>query len=497
MFKHNSFFKKLKNQFLSINVLIESSFNKLNSFIVSLKKNKFDKHNRAFYIIGSIVILTLGYFLLPTIYDKSIVKSKIKNQILKNYNIEIEFKDKITYGLLPSPHFNSKKLSIMKDGNQIGIVNNFKVFINFDKFFSINKINIKDTIFKKVDFRLNQDDISFFNDLLFIEKIENKIFFRNSNIFFLDVEKEEVLFINKIKESKYFYDENNQENMVMFKNEIFNVPYKILFRNNNLAKKFITEFDSNKIRLDVKNSIDYGDNIKRGILDILFINHNTSVKYDIKENSLSFSSSDRKDNFEGAIFFKPFYLQADFKYNQLNSKYFFNDKSILHEIIKSEILNNKNLSMDIILNIENLTNISHLNDIVLKLGVQEGNLTLSNSSLNWKNNLNITLKESFINFDDNEVKLIGNIILNYREIESFYKSYQVKKKNRKKIKRIDVDFVYNFSSKKISFDNVKIDNKSNQNLEKFINDFNSADTKLINKVIFKNFINNFFSAYAG
>ena len=190
-------------------------------------------------------------------------------------------------------------------------------------------------------------------------------------------------------------------------------------------------------------------------------------------------------------------MQADFKYNQLNSKYFFNDKSILHEIIKSEILNNKNLSMDIILNIENLTNISHLNDIVLKLGVQEGNLTLSNSSLNWKNNLNITLKESFINFDDNEVKLIGNIILNYREIESFYKSYQVKKKNRKKIKRIDVDFVYNFSSKKISFDNVKIDNKSNQNLEKFINDFNSADTKLINKVIFKNFINNFFSAYAG
>ena len=52
-------------------------------------------------------------------------------------------------------------------------------------------------------------------------------------------------------------------------------------------------------------------------------------------------------------------------------------------------------------------------------------------------------------------------------------------------------------SKKISFDNVKIDNKSDQNLEKFINNFNSADTKLINKVIFKNFINNFFNAYAG
>ncbi len=364
MLKHNSFFKKLRNQFLSINVSIESTFNKLNLFINNLKKNKFDKYNRAFYIIGSIVILTLGYFLLPTIYDKSIVKSKIKNQILKNYDIEIVFNDKITYGLLPTPHFNSKQLSIIKDGSQIAIVNNFKVFINFDKFFSINNINIKDIIFKKVDFRLNKNDISFFNDLLFIEKIRNQIFFRNSNIFFLDPEKEEVLFINKIKESKYFYDENNQENMVIFKNEIFNVPYKIFFRNNKLIQKLITEFDSNKIRLNIKNNIDYSNDIKEGTLDIMFINNNTSIKYTIKRDSLLFSSSDRKDNFEGEIFFKPFYLQADFQYNQLNSKYFFNDKSIFHEIIKSEILNNKNLSMDINLKIENLSNVSHLNDII-------------------------------------------------------------------------------------------------------------------------------------
>ena len=237
--------------------------------------------------------------------------------------------------------------------------------------------------------------------------------------------------------------------MVMFKNEIFNVPYKVLFRNNKLTRKLITEFDSNKIRLSVKNNINYSDDIKKGILDIMFINHNTSINYDIKKNSLLFSSLDRKNNFEGAIFFKPFYLQADFKYNQLNSKLFLNERSILHEIIKSEILNNKNLSMDFKLEIDNLTNINHLNNIVLKIGVQEGNLTLSNSSLKWKNDLNIVLKESFINFDDNEIKLIGKIIFDYRQIENFYKSYQVKKKNRKKIEQIDVDFVYNFSSKKL------------------------------------------------
>ena len=98
---------------------------------------------------------------------------------------------------------------------------------------------------------------------------------------------------------------------------------------------------------------------------------------------------------------------------------------------------------DVVIN--SLTNINHINDIILKLGVQEGNLTLSNSSLKWKNDLNIVLKESFLNFDDNEIKLIGKIIFDYRQIENFYKSYQVKKKNRKKIEQIDLDFVYNFS----------------------------------------------------
>ena len=71
--------------------------------------------------------------------------------------------------------------------------------------------------------------------------------------------------------------------MVMFKNEIFNVPYKVLFRNNKLTRKLITEFDSNKIRLSVKNNINYSDDIKKGILDIMFINHNTSINYDIKK----------------------------------------------------------------------------------------------------------------------------------------------------------------------------------------------------------------------
>ena len=103
-------FKKLKKQFLSINDSIENYFDKFNLFIVRIKKNKIDQNNKAILIVGTLIILTLGYFLLPTIYDRNSVKSQIKNQLVQNFGIEVKFQEKITYGLLPKPHFNSKNL---------------------------------------------------------------------------------------------------------------------------------------------------------------------------------------------------------------------------------------------------------------------------------------------------------------------------------------------------------------------------------------------------
>ena len=115
----------------------------------------------------------------------------------------------------------------------------------------------------------------------------------------------------------------------------------------------------------------------------------------------------------------------------------------------------------------------------------------------WKEDLKISLKETFLNYDDNVISLIGKINFDYKDINSFYRSFQVNKKDRKDIKQIEMDFVYDLTSKNISFDNVKIDNSSNKNLEKFINKFNSNSSKLNNKVVFKNFISNFFNAYDG
>ena len=153
--------------------------------------------------------------------------------------------------------------------------------------------------------------------------------------------------------------------------------------------------------------------------------------------------------------------------------------------------------MNINLNVNNITNIDYLNDLKLKLNLDQGNITFSKSRIMWKDDLEINLKEGLLNYDQNEILLIGKLIINANNINDFYKSFQIKKIHRKKIDKLELDFVYNFYENKFNFDNVKINNKSDAKLNQFLNNFNSTDKKFINKIFFKNFVNDFFSNYAG
>ena len=157
MNKHNLLIKKIKQIFLSINNSIESNFNKIKFF----KKNEFIRNNRVFFGISAVAILTLSYFLVPTMYNKNIIQEEIKNQIFKKYNIEVIFNEKIRYALLPKPHFVSKNSSILRDKKEIGVVKNLKVFIDIGNFFTFNKVKIKDLFFIKTDFNLKKKDLFF------------------------------------------------------------------------------------------------------------------------------------------------------------------------------------------------------------------------------------------------------------------------------------------------------------------------------------------------
>ena len=135
MRKHFLSIKTIKKQILSINNSIESYFNKLKYFKSNYKKILLDREYRVFWGVGIVSLLTLVYFLMPTFYNKNIIQSEIKNQIFKNYDIDIKFNEKINYGLLPKPHFYTKNLSIINNKKDIGSIDTLKVFIGISDFF--------------------------------------------------------------------------------------------------------------------------------------------------------------------------------------------------------------------------------------------------------------------------------------------------------------------------------------------------------------------------
>ena len=113
MFLSNLFFKRLKKQLLSINLIIESFFNNFKN-LRNLKEIKNKKNYKTYQIIFICtfltIILILSYFLTPSFYNKNKVAISLQNQLLNQYNIEIKFNEKIKYGLFPEPHFSTKNL---------------------------------------------------------------------------------------------------------------------------------------------------------------------------------------------------------------------------------------------------------------------------------------------------------------------------------------------------------------------------------------------------
>jgi len=495
MRKHNLLSKKIRKQILSINNLLESYFNSLRRFILDAKRLRFDKNNKVFLVIVSIIFLTLVYFLIPTAYNKELIQKEIKNQIFQKYNTKVKFDSGVRYNFFPKPHYSSKNLFILNDQRKIGEVKNFRVYINFKNFFKFNQIQTKDIILDKVDFNIKKSDLSFFTNLLKIEPNRNKLKIKRSNIFFTN-KNDEVLFINQINDSQFYYDLKNLKNVFVTKSKVFNIPYKLIIGNDKLNKILDFELVSKKLVLKIENKTDYKLKDDSGSLKISFKNKNNVFEYKLNENTMDIYLNDPNKTFKILLEFKPFYLISNLNYKTFRVKDLLNNPFFV-EILKSQILNNKNLNAKINFDVKNIYDFNRFSNLSLKLNIEEGNYNFSKSNIIWKENVKVFFSDTFLNFDKGKINLNGRTSFDVKNKDEFYKFFQIKKELRKNIEKIDLDFNYDLNEEKITFDNLRIDDKSNNKIEEVITSFNSSNKKVLNKIIFKNLVNDILIAYFG
>ncbi len=494
MLNLNFSIKKINKILLSINELIKRFFDTFQKFNINKKKNLKRLDNKFTIILGLSVILVVSYFLIPTFYSKEQVKSQLKKQIFNKYNLEVKIEDNLRYGIFPKPHFFAKKLIILNENTEMAVSNYTKIFISTKNFFSFNNIKIKDLFFEKTEFVTNSKNIKFFSKIFSSNKSENKINFKNSTLFYEDA-NEDIIFLLKIENLNFLYDDKNNSNKLNLEYEIFNTPFHLKVTDDLSNKKIFTKLKSKQIRLSIGNEYDYSKKNINGLLEFLILNKENLLNYDIRNNSIIFYTNER--NLKGNIDLKPFYFFLDLKLKQIDFKKLILNNSILLNLVKSKIMNNQNLNANLNFQIEDVDKTNYLEDLSLNINFNEGNLIINDSKIDWYNTILINLDNAEILTEKNEIKVVGEINFNFKDLTKFYNYYQIKRNYRQNIKNINLDFILNLDQKKIYIDNIKIDNNSNDYINNFILNFNSQNKDIFNKLRFRNFVREFFVNYDG
>ena len=494
MLNINILIKKFNKLLISINKLIESFFINLDNFIKSLKKkNSISEkiNNRVFVSFGILVILVLFYFLIPSFYDKNLVKIKLENQIKNKYNLKVNFLDNVSYAIFPKPHFYANDLNIFQGNDFLINSKNVKIYISPKNFFNSEKLKIENIIFQKNEFNIKNRNLNFFKKLLNSNKSEHNINFKDSIIFFKD-NFEDVLFLINLKDLILYYDLENQ-NQLKSKFEIFNLPFMFDLNHNENDSLVTSILKSKKIRLNIENDFKYSDKKINGNLNFQVITNVKSLTYNMEDHYVSFKSNDESLN--GKIDIKPFFLSLSLNLDSINTKRIFNEKSILVNLIRSEIFNNQSINAEVKIILKKLRNYNFFENIFVRIFFEEGYITIKDLSSDWNDSVKINIFETQLLNEGDKLSLVGSVSFNFSNLDKFYRYYQISSKYRKKIKKIESNFVLDINEKKFEMSNIKIDNITNDNLNNFVEIYNSQSKNFLNKVIFRNFVKSFFENY--
>ena len=496
MRKSNSFLKILKNTNHFINNQLEKNLNKLKFANLA----NIARSNKIILTFVALIILFIVYLLQPVFFDQNQLSKKLKSELIKKFSLDMSFSKKLNYNLFPSPHFTSKKSILTYQNKKLAEINSLKIFVSAGNLFSSQNIEIKDVIINSANFNIDKDSKNFFIEILNNKFLENTLNIKDSNIFFRDLNKE-VLFINKILNLKYFYDQKELKNVSTSENELFNINYRLKVSNDRIKKKIFSKLNIDLIKLQIENELNYNDDIKKGEMQIIFNKLKSILNYETNQKFFNFKYFDKPDEykflFKGNFNLNPFYASINGESEILNILYFLHPNSIFAQLLKTEIFNNKNIDFELNINSSKIKNNSNFKNLKLSSKIKEGLIDFDNSRFQWKNYANFKLNDSLIYIKNGELILDTRMQIIIEDLNQIYKYLLTPKKYRKVFKTVNLNFSYNFDQKMINLNDIRIDNKFDQNINTTISNLILKDNNLQNKIYLKKILNEAIKSYSG
>ena len=456
------------------------------------------------FIIG--LFIYLFYLLLPLMYNKTWVQKNIESKLLNEFRIDLNASADITYRILPAPHFLIKDSKInMNDDHKkksIAEIKVFQVFLSQANFFNKEKMNIKKIVINNANFTLLENNIRLLKNFSKKNFSNKKIIIKNSNIFFKNKLKE-VIFIIKVKNGLFFFDNKKLLNFLDLEGEVFNIPFDFDFQNRNDDTKYEeVNLDFKSLKLDVFNQLFIDkDNLIIGENIISFLKNKIKTKYNIEEKLIIFKSdksrmNNLQVNYGGLLSINPFNLDLNIYLTNYRISKLFNINSIVTEFIKSELLFNENISINTSLFIDSSTQNTLFKNAEINFNVVSGKINFDKTMLTNKEIGLLKLSNSNLFFKDNNLIFNSDILIDVKNSDRLFSFLNTNKSLRKDFKNILINLDYHFLDKQIKFNSVKIDNiKINDELLTITDGFKGIDLNNFNNS--RRLINQLLEAYDG
>ena len=449
-------------------------------------------YDRRFVITILIALLSIfAHLSTPAFYQDKWVLSKIKKQLQNEFDIELILPEKVRYSMFPIPSFYLSNVKIAENGSQIGIIEEMKLCLTFNKFLNREKINIQDIHIKNSKFNLYKNDLKNLKNFLQKEINEKKLYIRNSNVF-LKNDDDEVYLILNINKTESFFDKENSNNVIKIKGDVFNNPISVNIDNDPKNKELNFELKLEDIGKKIKSYLNYFNDTIIGNLDLISGSSNYLTKLEFNKEMI-YLYSEKKINenhlYLADIKLNPFYANLEINLSSLDFFDLIKKDSLFLNIIKSNLINNKNINYKIKLNSKDIENHRLLKNLVLNLNFKESKLNFDNSEISFDENVYISLNNTeFVSNVDNPF-FSGEINFKIKDSESLYKFFQTNKKYRKKIEEIKLTFKVNLFDNLYSIENLMIDNKSNDQINNLIKYYNKNNFKVLKRIEIKNLFN--------
>ena len=183
--------------------------------------------------------------------------------------------------------------------------------------------------------------------------------------------------------------------------------------------------------------------------------------------------------------------------NEINLNTILGTNAVIVQLLKTEIFNNKNINFKINIHADNVFKNANFKNINFNSNFQEGLIDADNTKFEWRDFADFELLESLIFVKDGELILDGKIKIYINDYKKIYKFLLTPKNYRNKIKEVDFNFTYNFDQRIAELNDIMIDNKINESVNKILNNVVFKKEDLQNKIYFKNLLNEAIKNYAG